>query len=297
MIFVIEEPELYQHPDRQRHLCKVLQNLADGKVAGISEITQVIYSTHSPHFVTIERFENIRLLRKVSDENGKPKVTKIREAHLDEIAEEVSKLDYNPDKQELNALSLLPKLHAIMTPWMNEGFFSDVVILVEGEEDRAALLGVAESEGVSLESMGFSVIPCYGKQNFDKPTIIFRELGIPVYIIWDGDYGTVGADPRLNHKLCVMMNCLGEDWPSHISENHACFKTDLEETLMNEIGIEFFERSLAASQEKFGISKRRRAVKNPFVVADIILESAQQGRRSKSIQQIVDKLLMLKHDN
>ena len=43
LVLAIEEPELYQHPSRQRHLASVLLNLATGVIPGVAESTQVIY--------------------------------------------------------------------------------------------------------------------------------------------------------------------------------------------------------------------------------------------------------------
>ena len=63
-----------------------------------------------------------------------------------------------------------------MTPWMNEGFFADMVVLVEGEADRVAILAVAQSRQQDLEAMGVCVIPCMGKNNMDRPTLVFRGL-------------------------------------------------------------------------------------------------------------------------
>ena len=42
LVLAIEEPELYQHPSRQRHLASVLLNLATEGVPGVAENTQVI---------------------------------------------------------------------------------------------------------------------------------------------------------------------------------------------------------------------------------------------------------------
>ena len=55
LVLAIEEPELYQHPSRQRHLASVLLNLAKGAIPGVAENTQVIYATHSPLFVGLDR--------------------------------------------------------------------------------------------------------------------------------------------------------------------------------------------------------------------------------------------------
>ena len=41
---------------------------------------------------------------------------------------------------------------------MNEGFFADVVVLVEGESDRAWILVAALAKGRDLETEGYAVI-------------------------------------------------------------------------------------------------------------------------------------------
>src|SRR5207249_7341822 len=48
LVIGIEEPELYQHPSRQRHISNVLQTLVSGTTGNVAEQTQVIFSTHSP---------------------------------------------------------------------------------------------------------------------------------------------------------------------------------------------------------------------------------------------------------
>lgn len=84
---------------------------------------------------------------------------------------------------------------------MGEGFFADVVALVEGESDRAALLAVAGTMGLDFDSLGIAVIPCFSKSSIDRPLVIFRQLGIPVYAVWDGDYGNKDPKPEINRHL------------------------------------------------------------------------------------------------
>ena len=69
LVLAIEEPELFQHPNRQRHIAEILMQLAKGNIPGVANKTQIIYGTHSPLFVGIDRIEQIRLLRKIG--NGK----------------------------------------------------------------------------------------------------------------------------------------------------------------------------------------------------------------------------------
>jgi len=97
LILSIEEPELYLHPNRQRHLSRILLNLAIGGVPGVAEHTQVIYSTHSPLFVDIERFDQVRRLSKVQTQDDMPKETKLTYATLDEIARVIEQADGQPE--------------------------------------------------------------------------------------------------------------------------------------------------------------------------------------------------------
>jgi putative ATP-dependent endonuclease of OLD family len=46
LILGIEEPELYQHPNRQRHLMSILSSFDDQGITGTASSVQVVYSTH-----------------------------------------------------------------------------------------------------------------------------------------------------------------------------------------------------------------------------------------------------------
>ena len=122
LIIGIEEPELYQHPDRQRHLSAVLLKLSAGSIAGVTDRVQVIYSTHSPLLVDLERFEHLRMFQKVSAEGDKPKHVSISFATLEDIARSLEHTRGEP-KLTYSGDSVKPHLQVLMTPWFNEGFF------------------------------------------------------------------------------------------------------------------------------------------------------------------------------
>lgn len=290
LILAIEEPELYQHPNRQRHLASVLQQLASGKVPGVADRTQVIYATHSPLFVGIDRIEQIRLLRKHANGEHKPKVTRIVSTTLQKVADEIWEADGRPSER-YTAETLLPRLQAIMTPWMSEGFFAATAVLVEGEDDRAAILGTAMLKDIALESRGLSVIPCGGKTSMDRPAVIFRQLGVPVYLIWDGDRDSRDANPRDNHRLLRLLKQEPIDWPTGVHDGYACFDQDMETTIVAEVGSELFGGLLAACQSRLRIAKKKHAVKNPMVISTVLREAAKQGRKSLTLTEIVDKIV------
>lgn len=292
LILAIEEPELYQHPNRQRHFTKILLQLSSGKTPGVADKTQIIYSTHSPFFVGIDRISQIRLLRKVSLKDDIPKVTNIVSTDLDEIATTLWEADGKPSTV-YTGQTLIPRLRAIMTPWMSEGFFADVAVLVEGEEDRAAILGVSRAMEHDLESKGISVIPCGGKTCLDRPATIFYKLGIPIYVIWDGDKGDKDANPENNHRLLRLLETETTDWPSCVEDNFACFEKDLKTTMISEIGKEKFNKLLKKYQKEFCIPKQKHAIKNPMVVENIITEAHKSGSKCQTLEKIVEKIILL----
>jgi predicted ATP-dependent endonuclease of OLD family len=293
IIIGMEEPELYQHPNRQRHLSNILLQLAKGRIKGVAESTQILYATHSPLFVDIRRFNNVRVLHKVQDEAKKPKVTKVIFTTLDDVAAVIEKADDQP-KGKYSGNTLAPRLQTLMTPWMNEGFFANVAALVEGEEDRAAILGTASVMGHDLESLGISVIPCMGKNNLDKPTAIFRKFGVKVYAIWDSDSDKDDAKPEDNHRLLRLFDQKIEDWPEMVTNQFACFKQDLSTTLRMEIGEEFYDSCLDECCDDLCLGRRKWAVKNPQAIQTIISNARQEGKSSNTIEDIISRIITLK---
>lgn len=309
LILAIEEPELFQHPNRQRHFAKVLLQLANGILPGVANKTQILYCTHSPLFVGIDRINEIRLLKKVENGKNTPKITKVVSTNLTTIARKMCQI-HAVSPEHYTAEKILPRLKSIMTPWMNEGFFADVVVLVEGEDDRAAILGVAHATDKDLESMGYAIIPCMGKTNIDRPYLIFSELGIPVYILWDNDRGkgpTEGscitchrpldkkANPEENHRLLRLIGINEiEDWPKFIKQKGACFENDLEFTLKTELGEDLFDSLIRRYQEEYSISEKRNALKNPVVIMNVIKAAREQGKSSVTLETIIEKVVSLK---
>jgi predicted ATPase len=297
LVLAIEEPELYQHPNRQRHLARVLLDLASGVLPGVAGNTQVLYTTHSPLFVGIDRFDQVRRVRKERLETNQPKITRVASTSLDLVAAELHRAAATGGAPFTGA-TLRPRLQALMTPWMNEGFFADVVVLVEGEDDRAAILGQALADDVSLESEGIAVIPCLGKCSLDRPHVVFSQLGLPVYVIWDSDQGagpqSQEANKATNKGLLRLVNEELEDWPHFVHAKAACFIDDLEATIEREIGSEAYLRLLSAEQVRFGFPKRAQAQKNPTVVQAVIAGARAEGRESTTLRTIVERILALR---
>ncbi|MBM3118980.1 MAG: DUF2813 domain-containing protein [Chloroflexi bacterium] len=299
LVLAIEEPELYQHPSRQRYLSNILLKLASGTVPGVAKRTQVIYSTHSPLFVGIDRFDQVRVLRKISNGADKPRITKTIEVRGDAVAKELWEACEGKDRNGnsvpmYNWETLQPRLKAIMTPWVAEGFFADVVVLVEGEDERAAILGAAFANNCDFESHDITVIPVGGKSSLDRPCLIFQKFGIRIYVVWDSDKGTEGANPRENHILLRIVGEQISDWPCGVYDRFACFEAKLENTLRDEIGHEVFNSLLGELQVEFGYGNKDDATKSPQLLGELLRRALNQGATSPTLQAIIGSIMKLK---
>ena len=238
LIICIEEPEIYQHPIRARSFARVLVELSK------KEKVQVFLATHSPYFVRPADFESLRRFTLSSGESS------VHQTTIDEIATEVggaSKL--GQVKKTVN--QQLPTS-------FSEGFFADAVVLVEGDTDKAVLEELAQKLGRPFDAAGISILDMSGKGNLKIPATMLQKLGIPTYIVADGDaLGAARAHPNNataetaahnSHKADtdkLMMWLPVSTIASHgtlpfsfgdgtvVSENYAVWEDDVENELAN----------------------------------------------------------------
>lgn len=293
LILAIEEPELYQHPSKQRHFARVLGQLAAGTIPGVASQTQVLFATHSPHFIAMDEFHSIRLVRRVPSETGGPRVSQICASTMLDVsaalarAHDVSAEQYSPER-------LRPRLH-IMNPDVCEGFFADVAVLVEGISDKAALEAAAALEGVNLQERGISIIPCGSANNLDRPASIFKALGIPTYLIWDGD-STTPANINVTSRNLALQRLIGipieslEHYPSFVHSNGACFQDSLETTLRAELTEEVFVAALDDQRTRYGFDRHREVLKTPQCMTDILFMASIQDKRSRTLQRVIQSI-------
>ena len=292
LVLAIEEPELYQHPNRQRFLARVLLNLTAGALPGVASTCQVLYATHSPLFVGIDRFDLTRVVRKLEGEAGRPRRSVVSRTTLDAVAADLWEACNRQDAAsntvaQFTGEGLRARLQPIMTPWMAEGFFADAVVLVEGESDLAALRGAASVLELDLDGLGIAVIPAMGKSNIDRPALIFRALGIPVYIVWDGDRGDQGG-VRANQILQRIVGISNPvDYPTQaVCPTYSSLDHDLETVIKAEIG-ERFGSLLDECRNDFGYGSRADAAKNPRVMSEFLQRAKAEGFHSPTLEGII----------
>jgi putative ATP-dependent endonuclease of OLD family len=160
---VIEEPEMYLHPQAQRYFYRLLCDMADKGQC------QVIYSTHSPIFADVNRFEALRLVRREAGTS-----TKVSYIAQDRV-------------QVLQKARDSFKLGGRFDTARNEVLFARRALLVEGYGDRIAAIMITEKFGLDVDAEAVAVVDCGGKAGIELVVGVCRALEIPLVVLHDED--------------------------------------------------------------------------------------------------------------
>lgn len=173
IILGIEEPELYIHPHAQRLIFQAL-----GEFAGVSDdrdqavgTDQVIYTTHSPAFIDIRRYERIGVVRKESSLG-----TQVKQCSL-------GVLGTIDERRGFKLLTSFGLKH-------NELFFARECIIVEGPEDEIGIIATARKLGAISElpdEIGLSIVVADGKGDIPKFQKVLNAFGIDYGVLLELD--------------------------------------------------------------------------------------------------------------
>lgn len=285
-IIAIEEPELYQHPNRQRHFGSVLRKLANGDLPGIVNDIQIVCATHSPLFVDISYFEEIRIIRKTSMENF-PMASRVSQAQRDQIISEMKKLNPSYTDKKLQVA-----MESTISTLVNEGFFADVVVIVEGESDQIAIFEVAKIKNINLEAKDVSVIHVDSKSSMIVPSLVFSSLGIPTYLVWDMDANIEDETNKKDNKQ--LFNFLDYELTPDkdlIENRFAVFYNNREFTMEEEVGGDLFNSIKKECKRELGIDK----LKKITVLKKFIQLAYKNNKPLISIEQIVENILNMRN--
>ncbi|WP_104017828.1 ATP-dependent nuclease [Roseovarius nitratireducens] len=300
LILAIEEPELYQHPTKQRHFAEVLRGLSNGTLPGAQGHTQIIFGSHSPMFISMGKADEIRLTRRSACTDSAFKQCSLQALDLGIVAQKLER-GWDKPADSYSAQTLMPRLH-ILGAELAEGFFANGVILVEGRSDKAALTATARMLGVNFEAAGIAILSAEGKSNLDRPYVIFRELGIPTFLLWDCDQHLPEAKrkPATDLALCKLARPDQEfnAAPSHdlVSDCYAHFGNALENRLKEDITPDIHATCLAAACAPFGVDPSNDTQKIPEVVYGTLRRAQEQGRESKMLNDLVRAMWRFFHD-
>jgi hypothetical protein len=156
VLVLIEEPELFLRPQAQRYLYRLLRRFA---AAG----NQVIYSTHSPAFLSVIRLDELVFVDRLPQ-------TGTRAAQPEPVT---------PDED----FRILTEFDTAR----GELFLAHSVLLVEGQTEKLVFPFVFSALGYDHDREAISIVECGGKPNIPLFAGICRAVGVPFVVVHDSD--------------------------------------------------------------------------------------------------------------
>src|SRR3954470_21137251 len=155
-VLLIEEPELYLSPHAQRHLYSILRALAQ-------QGNQILYSTHAPVFLSVDRLEELALVR-----------------HTRASGMSLHQPEPLAEAESFRALSEFDSDRA-------ELFLARCAVLVEGRTEKLVFPLLFDALGVDADREGILVLECGGKGNMPLFARICNACDVPYVIVHDRD--------------------------------------------------------------------------------------------------------------
>lgn len=177
-LLFVEEPEAHLHAQIQQVFIRnVLRLLEDANDHATFFHTQLVITTHSPHILYERGFSPIRYFRRVSDQ-------------LDHHTDVRNLSQFRTGAADASARNFLQRYLKLTHCDL---FFSDAVILVEGNVERLLLPAMIESAAKRLRSSALTILEVGGAfaHRFQE---LISFVGLTTLVITDLDSVTVKTD-------------------------------------------------------------------------------------------------------
>ena len=169
--FVIaDEPEAYLHPLAQRALALVFEELA-------REGTQVILTTHSPHFISADHIDG---LHKVWMDGNR---TKASPFDMDRLLQR--RVDRGTERGTSEGVK--SRLSKALTLEAREALFAQLAVICEGETESLSLPIWAGYDGHDFSKLGIAVVQSQGKFSMISLSEFYSSFNLPTYLVFDSD--------------------------------------------------------------------------------------------------------------
>jgi putative ATP-dependent endonuclease of OLD family len=285
-LIVIEEPELYLHYSWRSFLYETLKKLAE-------KGAQIIYSTHSEDFIDIGRFDDIKVVRKIQE--NQEIFSKVYEPDIDALLEERRK-EY-PDTNLEQIKQYFSKL-GTLEHTARRGFFSKKIILVEGPTEALSLPIFFQAKGIDLDKNSIGVVDCSGKNNIPTFLSLFKNFKIEPYIVWDWDNDKPIEErkPEANKTLSKYCfdtdDCFAleeENCPYKQSQKGVVWKNNFEDYIKNE--IKDYDELIKKGSEEWGYDLNKDAAKQ-LKMKYVAIKCRERNECPPCLQKIIESLGM-----
>lgn len=295
LIIAIEEPEIYQHPTKQRLFAKLLSQLTVGfsKATGIR--IQTIFVTHCPLLVSLGNCEEIRMVRRKTVDDKRNVV--VKGISLDVCSKRSAEISGMKPEDAWSAANFGARLHTFSVE-MAEGFFARCVVLVEGPGDRAVIEAWYKLKERDYQAEGVVIVEVSGKGNLSRPALVFEELGIPCYVVFDNDKSS-NKDKEKSILLNKMLQRLAgidvekcEEWPEGVFARLAVLDKNLEAFVRGKVGNEMFDKVAQEMATNHDIDPGM-CLKFPASASGMLLKFTEAGHKFEELDQVlsnIDKL-------
>jgi predicted ATP-dependent endonuclease of OLD family len=288
LLLGFEEPELYQHPPQAQHLADVLERLSHPE-----NNAQIIVTTHSPYFVTSRGFENIRMLRKSQRE----RCSKINCTTYTKIENRLKGALGEEPKTPTNLMAIV---NQIMHPSQKELFFTPIAVIVEGPEDVAFISSHLQlsDQWKQFRGLGCHFIVAGGKCNVSRFVAIAQELGISVFVVFDGDgdeENTTEIEKHRRDNACILKLC-GLDANDSIpkktvwADNLVMWENNIGDKVRKDIGKDVWLESEIKVREDLMLHGGVKQ-KNTILITATLEELWKQEKKSASLIKLCGSIL------
>lgn len=287
VIFAIEEPELYLHPQAQRAMMQALRDISEGK-------DQVIYCTHSSAFVNIAYFDEICLMRR-EQINGQWSSV-VTQLSMDTLLNDLKARHpaANPTPE-----SIRERYSHVYSGTRAEGLFAKKVILVEGLTEEYSIPLYSEALGYNMDKEGISVVSSGGKGQIDRLLRVFNELKIPCFVVFDGDKSSNNGEvKKMTKEILDFFEWKGTCPPQTcIEERFAVFEEKYETQM--DIETPDYNVIATAAKKELGLhDDSGKPLVARYMARNLIAKGKSEGDPAKyvppTIRVIIDKVKNLK---